>query len=173
MPSGEDITYGLVTDDTATNMFPQPATESQDPLTAVREVHEIPSVEVMTAFVPTATNNPFPYVTACQLESDADAREVHVTPSVDVITLLPEPVDDTATNVPFPYATLSQSLSTGYPAADTDADRATNTATDAITSTAVINERTRDGPETECGKTMTVDASMANRTDRTLQGNTV
>ena len=143
MPSGEDITYGLVTDDTATNMFPQPATESQDPLTAVREVHEIPSVEVMTAFVPTATNNPFPYVTACQLESDADARDVHVIPSVEVITLLPDPVDDTATNVPLPYATPSQSLSTGYPAAETDVDLAANTATDTTANNAVINTRSR------------------------------
>ena len=143
MPSGEDITYGLVTDDTATNMFPQPATESQDPLTAVREVHEIPSVEVMTAFVPTATNNPFPYVTACQLESDADARDVHVIPSVEVITLLPDPVVDTATNVPLPYATPSQSLSTGYPAAETDVDLAANTATDTTANNAVINTRSR------------------------------
>ena len=103
----------------------------------------IPSVEVITAFVPTATNNPLPYVTACQLESDADARDVHVIPSVEVITLLPDPVDDTATNVPLPYATPSQSLSTGYPAAETDVDLAANTATDTTANNAVINTRSR------------------------------
>lgn len=115
MPSDDDITYGLVTDDTATNMPPHPATESQEPLTAVREVHVMPSVDVMTAFVPTATNKLFPYVTACQSESDADVRGVHEMPSADVMTRLPDPVDDTATKRPLPYATPSQSLSAGYP----------------------------------------------------------
>ena len=65
-----------------------------------------PEEEVMTRLeIPlfaTATNNPFPYTTPCQLTLAELVLLVQVIPSREVITLLLATSYETATKIPFP-----------------------------------------------------------------------
>jgi glutamate racemase len=80
----------------------QLVTDCHAPTGEVREVHVIPSGDVITAFEPTATNKLSANVIACQSLSLADVRETQSVPFVEVITRLPVPDEATATNFPLP-----------------------------------------------------------------------
>src|ERR1041384_1220360 len=98
--------------ETATNFpFPKQTELHGFAAAAEREVHVIPSGDVMTRLVPsleTATKMPFPKHTPVHELSSGLVREVHVTPSGEVMMRSPAPEDATATKSPLPQQIASQ-----------------------------------------------------------------